>query len=378
MPVPNGYERALDLTNRIIAARRPGTVWNWDQGSPPVIGAGLALIRPLLDEMRATLRLEWRASLHLDAVMPVSQCRNSPGFREVARCFSAESRLEETRGNRALAMQRALDSMELGSALPHGDGMVGRLVAMVCHLMGMSRAERLALTLPAPAARDALHRVRQIQDRWPAVAETWESERNLSLLLVTDMFNKIRKLPLPRQWDNYTASPPSDTVPIALGRMLWPRRMSIAAMDRHYRRRIAESRKPARQRRPVPAISDPLADLLSSTESLEDGIWKLEWPFTQNALLEAALAVRIHRLERGRYPETLAAIDRRWLPAVPCDQWDQPVRYRLRRGEPVLYSLGPDGRDDGGRATDAPRQTPKSRGDLVFGWLMRRPKPPGR
>ena len=87
------------------------------------------------------------------------------------------------------------------------------------------------------------------------------------------------------------------------------------------------------------------------------------------ALLEVALAVRMHYLEHGRYPARLAEVSRRWLPEVPRDLWDQPIAYHLKNGRPVIYSLGPDGKDDGGQPADPIDLTPATRGDLVFGHL---------
>src|SRR5207245_1249906 len=93
---------------------------------------------------------------------------------------------------------------------------------------------------------------------------------------------------------------------------------------------------------------------------------------THLALLEVALAVRMYYLEHGRYPGRVSEISKKWLPAVPIDLWDQPIAYRLKDGQPIIYSLGPDGKDDGGRPADPIGLTPGSRGDLVFGKMSHR------
>jgi hypothetical protein len=77
----------------------------------------------------------------------------------------------------------------------------------------------------------------------------------------------------------------------------------------------------------------------------------------------------MHYLGHGHYPARLADISKTWLPVIPVDLWDQPITYRLKNGQPVTYSLGPDGKDDGGRPADPIDLTPASRGDLVFGQL---------
>jgi len=72
----------------------------------------------------------------------------------------------------------------------------------------------------------------------------------------------------------------------------------------------------------------------------------------QNAvdLAKVACALERHRLAHGEYPENLAALVPEYLPALPPDVVNgQPLQYRrLPEGRFVLYSLGWNGKDDGG------------------------------
>jgi hypothetical protein len=63
-----------------------------------------------------------------------------------------------------------------------------------------------------------------------------------------------------------------------------------------------------------------------------------------------AIALEQHRRKHGGYPATLADIDAEFLPSIPPDRFDgQPIKYALRDGRPLLYSVGVDRDDDGGR-----------------------------
>lgn len=64
----------------------------------------------------------------------------------------------------------------------------------------------------------------------------------------------------------------------------------------------------------------------------------------------AALAIERFRLAHGKLPEKIDEIVPRFLPAVPLDPFDgRPLRYhRLAKGY-VVYSVGGDCHDDGGR-----------------------------
>lgn len=64
----------------------------------------------------------------------------------------------------------------------------------------------------------------------------------------------------------------------------------------------------------------------------------------------AVLALHVYRRENKQWPTTLAELVPRYLPEVPKDRFDgQPLRYQLREGKPLLYSVGGNLTDDGGR-----------------------------
>jgi len=64
-----------------------------------------------------------------------------------------------------------------------------------------------------------------------------------------------------------------------------------------------------------------------------------------------ALAVERYRLARGKLPEELSQLVPDYLAAVPEDPFDgTPLRYRCTGRGFVIYSVGEDGNDDGGKA----------------------------
>jgi hypothetical protein len=95
----------------------------------------------------------------------------------------------------------------------------------------------------------------------------------------------------------------------------------------------------------------------------------------------AGLAAERYRLKYGRWPETLDALVPEFLPAVPADPYDgRPLRYRRLPEGAVVYSVGPDKQDDGGRLRE-PKDEPRKPGtDLGFRlWdveLRGQPPPP--
>ncbi|MCC6906908.1 MAG: hypothetical protein IT430_03115 [Phycisphaerales bacterium] len=85
-----------------------------------------------------------------------------------------------------------------------------------------------------------------------------------------------------------------------------------------------------------------------------------------------AIALELYRRRNGVYPQSLDQLVPELLPAVPADRFDgQPLRYRLSDEGPLLYSIGSDRIDDGGKPAETEYQqlnVPR------YSWRM--PNPP--
>ena len=66
--------------------------------------------------------------------------------------------------------------------------------------------------------------------------------------------------------------------------------------------------------------------------------------------LLVGIALKHYHRQRTHYPQTLDALVPDLLPAIPADRiTGDPLRYRLIDGRPLIYSVGSDRDDDGGR-----------------------------
>lgn len=62
------------------------------------------------------------------------------------------------------------------------------------------------------------------------------------------------------------------------------------------------------------------------------------------------IALTLYRRQRGNWPGSLEDLTPAYLPSIPTDRLTgEPVRYRVKDGGPIVYSLGVDGDDDNGR-----------------------------
>ena len=72
----------------------------------------------------------------------------------------------------------------------------------------------------------------------------------------------------------------------------------------------------------------------------------------QIRVLLASLAIRCARRDAKAFPRNLNTLVPKYLKAVPVDPFTgKPLRYRVDEGGCIIYSVGPDGVDDGGKGT---------------------------
>jgi type II secretory pathway pseudopilin PulG len=106
---------------------------------------------------------------------------------------------------------------------------------------------------------------------------------------------------------------------------------------------------------PPPSTYDRLRYLLSPMviPSLQAAMRKAVHAETLRELTLAAIALKRYQLRHGRLPDNLAALAPEFLRETPRDWFNgQPLHYRPNAdGTFLLYSVGEDGKDDGGDPT---------------------------
>jgi hypothetical protein len=67
-------------------------------------------------------------------------------------------------------------------------------------------------------------------------------------------------------------------------------------------------------------------------------------------LVMTDLALKLYQREKGKWPAALVDLVPAYLPAIPLDPFsNQPLVYRTLTNSFLLYSVGPDKKDDGGK-----------------------------
>ncbi|GJM24469.1 MAG: hypothetical protein DHS20C16_08840 [Phycisphaerae bacterium] len=99
-------------------------------------------------------------------------------------------------------------------------------------------------------------------------------------------------------------------------------------------------------------------------------VWLVFRAKASRRLAATALAIRLYEIDHGHRPEALAQLVPDYLDKVPEDPFahdNKPIQYVPEAESPLLYSVGKDGVDDGGRfALRAPGVIDREKLDMVF------------
>ena len=102
-------------------------------------------------------------------------------------------------------------------------------------------------------------------------------------------------------------------------------------------------------------LKRPLAVVLGS--NLSGGQRNAERTLGHRDGIVVGIALELYRRKHGQYPAGLEVLVPEYLPAIPEDRiTGEAVKYRVVEGRPIVYSVGVDRDDDGGRM-------PKSKAD---------------
>lgn len=326
-----------------------------------------------LQQLEAAIRKEGRAfqlmhqGFAYDYRNPSSVSSNFTDFtlfRSLARLVAMQSRVRAARGDWGGAMESALDAVRLGEDIPHGSALMGELVGIACQSIGQRPAWESLDHLSAAQARGDARRLEAILERHSSFAEIMEDERWFELDELQKMFRKITvRNALTAVNDlGYDQSPPAERYRMAL-QLLYGKKQIMHDCLTYMDQMIALGRQPyGRHPSPPSMPTDPVNQMVLPLYA--DGRVKMADSEAVNRLLLVALALRAFRMEHGRPANSLTELTPTYLKQLPDDPFaaQGTFQYHLKGSDFVLYSVGPDGKDDGGVATDDPQQASASSG----------------
>lgn len=224
-------------------------------------------------------------------------------LRKLMRLLAAESSLASKEGRLGEATAASLDLIRMGSALGRGGLILDNMIGQAATAMGIGGLRDLVERLDVDQCKALARDLEAIDRGREPAAETIRREQEFSWSVAN-----------------------------------WQMRLNLSFN---------------------PALKTLLKPALEATEFAD------KRTRTGLHLLTASLALRAYRLEHGDAPESLAALTPGILTAIPSDPFAAnkgPLVYRSTNSGIFLYSVGPDGKDDGGTPVDKVVATAK--GDL--------------
>lgn len=268
-------------------------------------------------------------------------------MRYLARLLMIESDTKTSESNWNGAVNCQLDAMRLGADYPHGGVLIHDLVGMAIQTIARQKLWAEVDLLNARDAKTAAARLEIISDHYTDFADIIRGETSVS----SDTLKRMCEGKLTSEEDRLTKFKQASI--FALPKSTKDQGLRASAV--FSKRCIASCAVPFAMKRsilPTPTrTNNPVIRLVESdNESLDATRYLHLKNQANNALLTASLALRAYNYEHKAYPKTLQELVPSYLKKLPMDPFaiNAPIRYRPSGAYYVLYSLGPDCRDNGG------------------------------
>jgi hypothetical protein len=266
--------------------------------------------RPSLDALVSTnaeaLRLV-RLGLTLQCVMPLDAAVTNVdvmvhqlmGMKRLAHLLAAEGRLRELENRPADAARSYVEAIRLGNEMSRGGFLITRLVGIACASIGGHALAQVVPKLNREQARTVLMELEKVDAGRVTWSEVQRNERYFAHHQPGTGFNPILRVV---GW--------------------WQLRHPLQKAETKHRIIMAHER-----------------------------------------LLAGELALSCYQSEQGRVAARLDDLVTNYLSRVPQDPFSgRPLIYRAQGTNWLLYSVGPDGVDDGG----IPMGVGSTKGDILF------------
>ena len=321
--------------------------------------------------------------------------------RDMARLLMLEARLYERNGDLEKAITNSLDVIKLGRDLGQDRILISKLVDIAIFSISYAALKDLvgSENLTPALSRITLSRVMELEERSVSMRETLEGEAAVAKSAVRwtlidieeEAATKAEETPLEKtkkMWRNFLVlKAPNEKKRLTFLVI----KQTYRRIDEYYGRTISFIEKG--DYKAISAFEDAywkkieerkltLRDFLRANEKfpelMVDVLFIILLPGTGRSSIYFAnaqarerfiittLAVRLFKMEKGRWPEKLDELVPEYLDEVPLDPFAlKPLRYKKHESKWIIYSIGPDGKDDGGLKKYVPYKTDEGT-DLIF------------
>lgn len=331
LPADNAFDTFNAASNSLVDTEKIEQASDSPSGKPASLAEKEALVR---ENSRALAKIEPGLSnpylnpplRSFEQTLPYYR-----KFRDLARLLCFRAQVDAAQGRWQQAAESSMDAIQMGAMIPHGSAMIGDLVGEACEAVGRRAFFPCIDHLSADEARSDIARLQDIRSEEVSLPEVlrqeeWTGQAGLAELARKNVgfrTNPIASVLLHSGQYDYTQY---------MDRLIRNARLPYAA-------RPAQPPIPHDVFVPLVALAYPPAAVKYAENE------------TRNDLLLVVLALRAYKLEHGSYPDALDQLTPAYLNPIPSDPFavNAPLKYRRAGASYVLYSVGPDGKDDGGR-----------------------------
>jgi hypothetical protein len=357
LPQPNAYDDYAAAAAICRAAGGSGVRY----AAHPVLSGRL---RGVVGRNRAALaRLRQGFGKQSCAPPVVSDEQTFPelaGYRDVARVLVAEGNLAAREGRMADAARSYRDCLRFGVDVPHGGTLIHGYVGLALQEIGLRAIEEDIDRFDGPTAASLMRQVRALELRATSLADTLVGQKEASIAILMDELRRgsVWQAVLPDEANTPLIRTMMD---VQYG---FPSKRTLLA---HYRAFLDDGIAAARQPYYARVKTSPPRD--GVIQFLGPGLSRprMKWAVRDARwrIIQLRLAAWAYQSQHGAPPASAEALVPTYLTAVPRDPFaDLPLVYRVKGGRAIVYSRGPDGKDDGGKDLGDKAYLGKS-GDIV-------------
>ncbi|MBW3638019.1 MAG: hypothetical protein KY445_16365 [Armatimonadetes bacterium] len=383
-PTPNGYDFYVASARAMKPATPPVDAVNDSQNlletNPQLAAKNYSLARKT-----AWLRANATAfalfqkgiatpCLHPDARVGGSMVAfgSYGSLRELARAKMIETHAFALQKRWNDAVNSSLDTVQMGSDMARGGALIGKLVGTAIVAIGrdpLNSSDFLPEKLNGPQSRAAAKRLESILRRRASYRDVLQEARWVSL-------NDFARFSQNPKWRDISSDPNATWRQKVEARLLSKDGM-VQGINESFDAQIADISQPYNSPSLVKQPDNLILDSFVVKQSLRPQEGREIVPL--NVLL-LRFALRAYQLENGAFPASLNQLAPKYLQKVPTDYYADGAefRYRIKNGDYELWSVGPDGKDNGGvpikwrdgkvgvnKNGRFPMLTPESTGDYV-------------
>jgi len=362
LPIPNGFDTLCAAGNQLLDPRKIGYAVASTHGKSDKDDRAYTPEEQIqfVQENSKSLKLLRKALSEQYCNPPVRSGSiyfpYYPKYRQLACLLQLDAHAMARHHDYGGAISSALDAMEMGELIQHGSTLFGGSAGQLCQAIGRISAWECVDHLSADQARRALRRLEAIQQHqvkfWTLLQEEkWSGQANLLEVFRTPAY--VVPVAMNSSEADLTTDPRLHPAIAGLFYLRYSKRQAMEEYTATLDRAIASAKLPYH-----PSMSDdpepynPLVRIMGTTSYRARFAYvKAE---SENDLLAITLAIRAYRLTRGHIPNALSELRPEYLKTLPSDPFGpgKPFNYRPLAKDYLLYSIGPDGKDDGGTAID--------------------------